>query len=113
MILSVLGLAIAFVAYDYTTYNSGFWAAIGVAKAHGARVGSLLDWPFGRECRITFEQPLDRDAVADLRVLNSLAPRHWVGVGFNYEMLDADFEHARDILPKCHVFRVDPTGLRS
>ena len=107
-LLLVLGFFLAYVGYDYITYHSRYKNAIGVAQAHGARVGSLLDWPFGRELRITFDQPIDRDAVADLAVLNSLTSRHWVGVAFNYDITDVDFEHANDTLPDCHVFHVDP-----
>ena len=104
----VFVLFLAFVAYDSFTYHSRYKTATGVAQAHGAHVGSLFGWPFGRECQITFDQPIDCRAVAELAVLNSLTSRHWVGVAFNYDMTDADLEHARDTLPECHVFRVDP-----
>ena len=106
-LLLVFGFFFAFVAYDYVTYHSHYNSAVGVAQAHGARVGSLLDWPIGRECRITFDQPIGREAIVELAVLNTLASRHWIGVAFNYDMTDIDLEHARDTLPDCHVFRVD------
>ena len=60
------------------------------------------------ECRIAFDHQIDREAVADLAVLNSLTSRHWVGVAFNYDMTDVDLEHARNTLSDYHVFRVDP-----
>jgi len=107
-LLLVFGFFLAIVTYDYVSYHSRYKTAVGVAQAHGALVGSLLGWPLGRECRITFDQPIDRDVIAELAVLNSLTSRHWVGVAFNYEMTDADLQHARDTLPECHVFRVDP-----
>tara|TARA_R110002111_G_scaffold225423_1_gene287096 strand:- start:227 stop:598 length:372 start_codon:yes stop_codon:yes gene_type:complete len=107
-LMLVLGFFLAFVAYDYVTYHSRYKTGVGVAQAHGARVGSLLGWPLGRECRITFDQPIDRQAIAELAVLNSLTSRHWIGVAFIYDMTDADLKHAQDTLPECHVFRVDP-----
>lgn len=110
---SMLGLFLLFVAYDYVTYHSRYNSAINVAHRHGARVGSLLDWPFGRECRITFEAPLDKSAMRELAILNSLAGRHWVGVALNYELDDIQLQSARDVLHDCHVFHtVDHTRQR-
>ena len=51
VLLLVFGICLAIVVFDYVTYHSRFKTAICVAQAHGARVGSLLDWPLGRECR--------------------------------------------------------------
>ncbi len=109
IVLLVCGCLLSLIAYDYVTYHSRYRSAIDVAHSHGARVGSLLDWPFGRECRITFDRPVDRDAIPDLAVLTSLASRHSVGIAFNYDMADADLKHARDTLRECHVFRVGAT----
>ncbi len=108
VLLLVFGICLAIVVFDYVTYHSRFKTAICVAQAHGARVGSLLDWPLGRECRIAFDQPIDRDAVRHLAVLNSLSSRHSVGVAFNYDISDADLEYACEILSQCQVFRVEP-----
>ena len=106
-LLLVFGFCLASVVFEYVTYHSRYKTAVEVAQAHGGRVGSLLDWPLGRECRITFDQPIDRDAVGHLAVLNSLSSRHSVGVAFNYDISDADLEHACEILSQCHVFRVE------
>ena len=105
ILLLLFGLVLAFVAYDYVTYYARYNSAIDVARLHGARIGSLMDWPFGRECRITFDQPLNDAAFQDLKVLNSLTGRHWVGVALNYELDDAHLQSARDILHNCHVLQ--------
>ncbi len=83
-----------------------------VARRHGARIGSLLDWPFGRECRITFDKPIDHDAINELTVLNSLTSRHWVGVALNYDLDEAELQHAQTSLHNCHVFQIDSSNRR-
>lgn len=107
VLLSLLGLFLLFVVYDYVTYYSRYNSAMDIARRHDARIGSLLDWPFGRECRITFDKPLDEAALRELTVLNSLSGRHWVGVALNYELDDSQLELVREALHDCHVFQPD------
>ena len=71
------------------------------------RAGSLLDWPFGRECRITFDRPLNPEELRELEVLNSLSGRHWVGVAFDCEIDTAQLQAAHEALSDCVVFAVD------
>ena len=112
VILTVIGLFVVFVGYDYYTYHSRYHAAISVAVTHGARVGALLDWPLGRECNIAFDRPIDRAVIEELAVLNSLTSRHWVEIAFNCDISDDDLQFARDTLPECVVFRVEDSDLQ-
>ena len=112
VLLLLIGLMLAVVAYDYVTYYSRYNSAVDVARRHGARIGSLLDWPLGRECRITFDRPLNVAALQELTILNSLSGRHWVGVALNYELDDGQLQSAREMLHKCHVFHPDAENRR-
>ena len=97
---------IAFMIYDYVSYHSRYTSAMTVVSRLDGRAGSLLDWPFGRECRITFDRPLSAEELGELAVLNSLSGRHWIGVAFDCEMEASQILAARDALSGCVVFEM-------
>lgn len=102
---ALLGLFLVFLAFDYGNYYLRYNAAIGVARRHGARVGSLLDWPLGRECCITFDKPVDNATLRELTVLNSLSSRHSVSIALNYELDDDRLRFLQETLRECYLFR--------
>ena len=103
-------MALAFVAlviYDYVSYHRRYDAAMSVVSRLDGRAGSLFDWPFGRECRVTFDRPVTAEELSELAVLNALAGRHAVGVAFDCEMRPAQLQAARETLTECVVTQVD------
>ncbi|SFJ34128.1 hypothetical protein [Planctomicrobium piriforme] len=71
----------------------------------GGRMGSIPFWPIGAEYRITFPRALTVEQLNDVAKANSL--RGSVGIAFvDCELSDEETRQTRQILHKCHVFRV-------
>lgn len=99
-------LFVIYLGWDYFQYHSRLRHAMSVVSNCGGSAGSLMDWPFGRELRITFTHPPTEADLQRLEILNGLNSRHWVGVMYKCELTDEELRRIESTLGKCHVIHV-------
>ncbi|MCC9606784.1 hypothetical protein LOC68_16125 [Blastopirellula sp. JC732] len=97
--LCSLFVLVKFDQYQYAAHCTRRGKIVGEL---GGSIGSLMDWPFGREVFISFTHPLADDQLQRLSTINARG-RDYVTVYFDCQVTDQQLQTARQVLSRCSV----------